>query len=107
MEKRMAEKIEIRGDGSLCVPENPVIPYIEGDGVGRDIWKGSVRVFDEAIKKCYGDKRKAHWLEVFAGEKAFKLKGDWAPEETIEAIREYKVGIKGPLDSCGRRDSKH
>src|SRR4030065_1220198 len=97
MEKRMADKIEIRSDGRLQVPENPVIPYIEGDGVGPDIWRASVRVFDAAVEKCYGGKNKVSWLEVFAGEKAFNLKGDWAPEETIEAIREFKVGIKGPL----------
>jgi len=93
----MADKIEIRSDGGLHVPENPVIPYIEGDGVGPDIWRASVRVFDAAIQRCYGGKNKVSWLEVFAGEKAFNLKGDWAPEETIEAIREFKVGIKGPL----------
>src|SRR3990170_831977 len=97
MEKRMADKIEIRSDGRLHVPENPVIPYIEGDGVGPDIWRASVRVFDAAIQRCYVGKNKVSWLEVFAGEKAFNLKGDWAPEETIEAIREFKVGIKGPL----------
>jgi isocitrate dehydrogenase len=97
MEKRMADKIEIRSDGRLHVPENPVIPYIEGDGVGPDIWRASVRVFDAAVQRCYGGKNKVSWLEVFAGEKAFNLKGDWAPEETIEAIREFKVGIKGPL----------
>ena len=93
----MADKIEIQSDGRLQVPENPVIPYIEGDGVGSDIWKASVRVFDAAVQKSYGGKRKVSWLEVFAGEKAFHLKGDWAPEETIEGIREYKVAIKGPL----------
>jgi isocitrate dehydrogenase len=97
MEKGMADKIEIRSDGRLHVPENPVIPYIEGDGVGPDIWRASVRVFDAAVQRCYGGKNKVSWLEVFAGEKAFNLKGDWAPEETIEAIREFKVGIKGPL----------
>jgi len=93
----MADKIEIRSDGSLQVPEVPVIPYIEGDGVGPDIWKASVRVFDAAVQKSYRGKKKVHWLEVYAGEKAFQLKGEWAPEETIEAIREYKIGIKGPL----------
>jgi isocitrate dehydrogenase len=93
----MADKIEIRLDGSLHVPEVPIIPYIEGDGVGPDIWRASVRVFDAAVQKSYRGKRKVHWLEVYAGEKAFQLKGEWAPEETIEAIREYKVGIKGPL----------
>jgi isocitrate dehydrogenase len=78
-------------------PIEPIIPYIEGDGVGPDIWKASVRVFDAAAKKCYGAKRKVHWIEVYAGEKAFQLRKEWAPEETIEAIREYKIGIKGPL----------
>jgi isocitrate dehydrogenase len=93
----MADKIEIRSDGSLHVPEVPVIPYIEGDGVGPDIWRASVRVFDAAVQKSYRGKKKVHWLEVYAGEKSFQQKGEWAPEETIEAIREYKVGIKGPL----------
>ena len=79
----MADKIEIRSDGSLNVPEVPIIPYIEGDGVGPDIWRASVRVFDAAVEKSYGGKKKVHWLEVFAGEKAFQLKKEWAPEETI------------------------
>lgn len=91
------EKIQYNQDGKIDVPDQPIIPYIEGDGVGPDIWKASVRVFDAAVKKCYGAKKKIHWLEVYAGEKAFQLKKEWAPEETIEAIREYKVGIKGPL----------
>jgi len=91
------EKIQYDKDGRLHDPDQPIIPYIEGDGVGPDIWKASVRVFDAAAKKCYGAKRKVDWLEVFAGEKAFQLKKEWAPEETIEAIREYKIGIKGPL----------
>ncbi len=91
------EKIKYSKDGKLNVPDQPIIPYIEGDGVGPDIWRASVRVFDAAVRKCYGAKRKIHWLEVYAGEKAFQLKKEWAPEETIEAIREYKVGIKGPL----------
>lgn len=93
----MAEKIEIHLDGSVSAPDFPIIPYIEGDGVGPDIWKASVRVLDAAVDKYYGDKRKVEWLEVFAGEKGFQMKGEWAPEETIQAIREYKVGIKGPL----------
>jgi isocitrate dehydrogenase len=91
------EKIQYSQDGKLIVPDQPVIPYIEGDGVGPDIWKASVRVFDAAVKKCYRGKRKVHWLEIFAGEKAFQLKKEWAPEETIETIREYRIGIKGPL----------
>ena len=91
------EKIQFNPDGKLSVPDQPIIPYIEGDGVGPDIWRASVRVFDAAVKKCYAAKRKIHWLEVYAGEKAFHLKKEWAPEETIETIREYKIGIKGPL----------
>ena len=91
------EKIYYTSDEKLSVPDQPFIPYIEGDGVGPDIWRASVRVFDAAIRKCYGTNRKVHWVEVYAGEKAFQLKGEWAPEETIEAIREHKVGIKGPL----------
>jgi len=91
------EKIQYTADGKLNVPDQPVIPYIEGDGVGPDIWRASVRVFNAAVEKCYGDKRRVEWLEVFAGEKAVLLKKEWAPEETIETIREYKVGIKGPL----------
>jgi isocitrate dehydrogenase len=91
------EKIQYTSDRRLEVPNQPIIPYIEGDGVGPDIWRASVRVFIAAIEKCYGGKKRVHWLEVYAGEKAFQLKGEWAPEETIETIREYKVGIKGPL----------
>jgi isocitrate dehydrogenase len=91
------EKIQYTTDGRLEVPDQPIIPYIEGDGVGPDIWRASVRVFKAAIEKCYGGLKRVHWLEVYAGENAFRLKGEWAPEETIESIREYKVGIKGPL----------
>lgn len=93
----MGELIEIREDGSVSVPDHPVIPFIEGDGVGPDIWRASRRVFEAAVERCYGGRRKIEWMEVYAGEKAFRMKGDWAPEETIEAIRTYKVGIKGPL----------
>ncbi len=93
----VGQKIEYTADGRLIVPDFPIIPYIEGDGVGPDIWRASVRVFDAAVEKCYGGKRKIYWLEVYAGEKAFQLRGEWAPEETIEAIREHKIGIKGPL----------
>ncbi len=91
------QKIQYTSEGHLVVPDFPIIPYIEGDGVGPDIWKASVRVFDAAVEKCYGGKRKIYWLEVYAGEKSYQLKGEWAPEETIEAIREHKIGIKGPL----------
>jgi isocitrate dehydrogenase len=93
----MGEKIEILSDGTINVPDIPIIPYIEGDGVGPDIWRASVRVFDAAVNKSYGGKRKVHWVEVYAGEKAFQRNGEWAPEETIETIREHGVGIKGPL----------
>lgn len=93
----MGELIEIQEDGGFFVPDHPVIPFIEGDGVGPDIWRASRRVFEAAVEKCYGGRRKIEWMEVYAGEKAFRMKGDWAPEETIEAIRKYKVGIKGPL----------
>jgi isocitrate dehydrogenase len=91
------KKIQYNKSGKLNIPDQPIIPYIEGDGVGPDIWRASVRVFDAAVKKCYGVKRKIQWLEVYAGEKAFQLKKEWAPKEMIEAIREYKIGIKGPL----------
>jgi isocitrate dehydrogenase len=91
------EKIQYSSEGKRIIPDQPIIPFIEGDGVGPDIWRASVRVFDAAVEKCYGGKRKVHWLEVYAGEKAFQLTKEWTPEETIEAIREYKIGIKGPL----------
>jgi isocitrate dehydrogenase len=91
------EKIQYSSEGKRIIPDHPIIPYIEGDGVGLDIWRASVRVFDTAVEKCYGGKRKVHWLEVYAGEKAYQLTKEWAPEETIEAIQEYKIGIKGPL----------
>jgi isocitrate dehydrogenase len=93
----VGEKIEYNSDGKRIVPDQPIIPYIEGDGVGPDIWKASVHVFDAAVKRCFSVKRKVHWLEIYAGEKAFQFKGEWAPEETIEAIRDYKIGVKGPL----------
>jgi isocitrate dehydrogenase len=90
------EKIQLV-NGKIRVPDNPVIPFIEGDGTGPDIWKASVRVFDAAVEKAYGGKRKVAWKEVLAGEKAFKLKGNWLPDETLSTFREYLVGIKGPL----------
>src|SRR5579859_8104013 len=83
--------------GKLQVPDNPIIPYIEGDGTGRDIWAASVRVFDAAVERAYKGKRKIHWYEVFAGEKAFAKFGDWMPQGTVDAIRELRVAIKGPL----------
>jgi isocitrate dehydrogenase len=84
-------------NGKLQVPDNPVIPFIEGDGTGPDIWAASVRVFDEAIKKAYNGKRKISWLEVLAGEKSFKQKAEWLPDETLKTINDYLVAIKGPL----------
>ena len=90
------EKIRMEG-GQLMVPDQPIIPFVEGDGTGRDIWRASQRVFDAAVEKAYGGKRKIHWLEVLAGEKAFQQTGNWLPDETLAAFREYLVGIKGPL----------
>jgi isocitrate dehydrogenase len=90
------ERIEIRG-GTLHVPDNPVLPFIEGDGTGLDIWNASQPVFDAAVEKAYGGSRRIHWMEVLAGEKAFNQTGDWLPATTLDAFREYLVGIKGPL----------
>jgi isocitrate dehydrogenase len=90
------EKITI-SNGRLQVPDRPIIPYIEGDGTGRDIWAASVRVFDAAVSKAYGGRRKIEWMEVFAGEKANKTYHSWLPEETVTACRDYLVSIKGPL----------
>ncbi|MDI3328577.1 MAG: NADP-dependent isocitrate dehydrogenase [Alicyclobacillaceae bacterium] len=90
------EKITGRG-GSLSVPDQPVIPFIEGDGTGPDIWRASQRVFDAAVDKAYGGKRKIVWFEVYAGEKAYNTFGEWLPADTLTAFREYLVGIKGPL----------
>jgi isocitrate dehydrogenase len=84
-------------NGALKVPHNPIIPYIEGDGTGADIWRASVRVFDAAIEKCYKGERKVRWMEVFAGEKCFKAHGDWLPQETVDALQDFRVSIKGPL----------
>ncbi len=89
-------KITISG-GRLQVPDEPIIPFVEGDGTGRDIWRASVRVFDAAVQKAYGGKRKIHWMEVYAGEKAFKQFQTWLPDETVQAFTEFLVGIKGPL----------
>ncbi|QAT85836.1 isocitrate dehydrogenase [Corallococcus coralloides] len=90
------EKITLQ-NGKLTVPNNPIIPYIEGDGTGRDIWKASQAVFDAAVEKAYGGKKKISWYEVLAGEKSFKQVNNWLPDETVAAFREYLVGIKGPL----------
>jgi isocitrate dehydrogenase len=84
-------------NGKLNVPDRPIVPFIEGDGTGRDIWRASVRVLDAAVEKAYRGKRKIAWTEVYAGEKAFTKFNNWLPDETIEAFREYLIGIKGPL----------
>ncbi len=90
------ERIQIR-DGELVVPANPILPFIEGDGTGPDIWAASRPVFDAAVEKAYGGERRIHWMEVLAGEKAFNETGSWLPDATLDAFREYRVGIKGPL----------
>ena len=89
-------KISIK-DGKLEVPDHPILPFVEGDGTGRDIWRASVRVFDAAVEKAYGGNRKVHWMEVYAGEKSYKMFQSWLPDETTEAFKEFLVGIKGPL----------
>jgi len=91
-----SEKIIVK-DGKLIVPDQPIIPFIEGDGTGPDIWNASVRVFDAAVEKAYSGKRRIHWKEVFAGEKAFAQTGEWLPQATLDTINEYLVAIKGPL----------
>ncbi len=83
--------------GTLLVPDQPIIPFVEGDGTGRDIWRAAQRVFDAAVAKAYAGQRKIYWMEVLAGEKAYHQVGTWLPEETVQAFREYLVGIKGPL----------
>ena len=90
------KKITIKGD-RLQVPDEPILPFVEGDGTGRDIWHASVRVFDAAVLKAYGGKRKIHWMEVYTGEKAFRQFQTWLPDETVQAFSEFLVGIKGPL----------
>ncbi|MEJ2185529.1 MAG: isocitrate dehydrogenase (NADP(+)) [Gemmatimonadota bacterium] len=90
------ERITVEGD-SLRVPDKPIIPFIEGDGIGPDIWKASQRVFDAAVEKAYGADRRIVWMEILAGEKAHEKTGEWLPQETFDALREFSVGIKGPL----------
>ena len=94
----MSESQTIKMDsGSLIVPDNPIIPYIEGDGIGPDIWYASVNVFDNAVEKAYKGNRKIKWLEIFAGEKAFNKKNEWLPQESLDLIANHLVAIKGPL----------
>src|SRR5512134_3987893 len=91
------EKIRVAAGGRLEVPDRPILPFIEGDGTGPDIWRASQAVFDAAVTKAYGGKKQIAWMEVFAGEKAFNRFKDWLPEETVTAFKEFVVGIKGPL----------
>ncbi len=93
------ETIQIDAQNRITIPDNPIIPFIEGDGTGPDIWKASRHVFEEAVRKVYGGKKKISWMEIYAGEKSVEVYGkdQWLPEETLEAIREFKVAIKGPL----------
>jgi isocitrate dehydrogenase len=93
---RNGERIGFSG-GKLAVPDAPIIPFIEGDGTGPDIWRASRRVFDAAIERAFGGKRRVAWMEVFAGEKAHTAHGDWLPQETVDALKEFRVSIKGPL----------
>ena len=105
MTKYKFAKIPPRGEGilykngALVVPDNPIIPFVEGDGTGPDIWRASVRVFDAAVERSSNGKRKVAWMEVFAGEKSFKQFQDWLPQETLDAMQEYRVSIKGPLST--------
>src|SRR3989441_9382518 len=86
-------------NGKFVVPDSPIIPFIEGDGTGRDIWKASQKVFEAAVARAYGGKRRVAWLEVLAGEKAFTQTGSWLPQDTLDAITKYHVAIKGPLST--------
>ena len=90
------EKITFENE-KINVPENPIIPFIEGDGIGPDIWKASVKVFDSAVSKVFQNRKKIFWKELMVGEKSFKETGEWLPQESIDSIKEYKVAIKGPL----------
>src|SRR6266571_1838447 len=105
MPKYKFAKVPPRGEGitykngDLSVPDNPIIPFVEGDGTGPDIWRASVRVFDAAVERAYQGQRKVAWMEVFAGEKSFKQFQDWLPQETVDAMQEYRVSIKGPLST--------
>ena len=90
-------KVTVGPSGSVSVPDHPIIPYIEGDGIGPDIWKAARTVLDAAVAMAYGGKREISWKEILAGEKAHSETGDWLPAATLDAIREYVVAIKGPL----------
>ena len=91
-----AQKMEME-NGRLVVPDYPFIPFIEGDGIGPDIWNAAVHVFDNAVEKSYGNSRRIEWIEVLAGEKAFNKTGEWLPQATLDSIQDHLVAIKGPL----------
>src|SRR5512139_779815 len=93
---KSGEKIT-RSGGELNVPDRPILPFVEGDGTGRDIWHASQRVFDTAVRLAYGDRRSVEWMQVLAGEKSHQVLGAWLPDETVNAFKEYLVGIKSPL----------
>src|SRR5438128_12012591 len=99
------DKITI-ANAQLRVPDGPIVPFIEGDGTGPDIWRASVRVFDAAVAQAYGGKRRLAWFEILAGEKAKNLTGEWLPGDTLEAVKAYKVAIKGPLTTPVGRGSR-
>ena len=90
------ERVQAKG-GEFIAPDQPIIPFIEGDGTGPDIWKASVRVFNAAVEIAYAGKRRIHWMEVLAGQKAFDATGEWMPGETLDAVKEFRIAIKGPL----------
>ncbi|PJN91964.1 isocitrate/isopropylmalate family dehydrogenase, partial [Bacillus sp. mrc49] len=91
-----SQKITVT-NGALNVPNNPIVPYIEGDGIGPDIWAAASRVLDAAVEKAYNGEKKIEWKEVLAGQKAFDQTGEWLPQETLDVINEYLIAIKGPL----------
>src|SRR5690625_1118225 len=91
------EKITVEKDGKLNVPNKPIIPFIEGDGTGPDIWAAAKKVLEAAVEKAYNGEKKFEWKEVYAGEKAYNKTGEWLPKETLDLIDEYKIAIKGPL----------
>ena len=93
----MVEKIKYINGEQIEVPNNPIIPFIAGDGIGQDIWDASVRVFDAAVQKAYNGEKKIEWMEIFAGEKAHEKSGEWLPDETPQIIKDFAVAIKGPL----------
>ncbi|MGH9520101.1 MAG: isocitrate/isopropylmalate family dehydrogenase, partial [Terriglobales bacterium] len=90
------EVIQARG-GKFIVPDHPIVPYVEGDGTGPDIWKASQPVWDAAVQLAYSGKRKIAWFEIFAGEKAFQRFGEWLPEDSVQAARDFRIAVKGPL----------